>query len=118
MPLSREEILGRTLGNITVALPDESGTVIIRPLNRDEVIAVGRVAEDDEGDEGTARRHNLIVALGLVDPALSVADVEHWAANDLGNTVLAVANKIAEISGMTEGAGKSGLPRTRRKPRS
>ncbi len=115
MPLTREEILGRKLGNVELELPDGSGTVVVRPLNREETIAVGRVAEDDTSDAGTAARHDLITHLGLVDPALSLEDVQAWAANDVGGVVLAVATKIAEISGMVEGAGKSGVSRPRRK---
>jgi hypothetical protein len=113
MPLTREEILGRKLGHKTVELPDGSGTVVIRALSRNESLQVREAGPDQGGTLAAA--DNLILHLGLVDPALSLEDVIAWTESDAAGVPSAVSYAIAEISGMVEGAGKSRVPGVRRK---
>lgn len=103
--LTRAQILARKTGRDVATLPDGT-TVAVRALTRNEVL--------QSQELGTLiDRDNFIVATGMTDPKLSVEDVAAWAeAADAGDLV-AVSDRIAELSGLKEGAGKSGVPRTR-----
>jgi hypothetical protein len=105
--LTREEILARKLGRDVVELPD-GGTVEVRGLNRREAIAVGEV-------EAGLDRDALLISLGMVDPQMTVEDVLAWGAEDDSGTLEVVSRRIGELSRMVEGAGKSRVPRTRRR---
>jgi hypothetical protein len=98
--LTREQILARKIGKGTATLPDGS-TVAIRGLTRDEVLAA------QEGTDTSADRDNALVALGMIDPKLSIEDVAAWAAAGDAGDLVAVSEAIQELSGLTEGAGKS-----------
>lgn len=102
--LTREQILARKVGKDVVPLPG-GGTVAIRALTRDDVLATQQ-ADDVAGAD------NMIISLGLTDPKLSVDEVAQWAANDAAGDLVAVSDAIARISGLKEGAGKSGVPGT------
>jgi hypothetical protein len=108
--LSREEILARKV----TGLPTETytidgvGDVVIRGLTRNEGLAVQKC-------EDTEDRDNLVISAGLVEPRMSVDDVAEWAANEQAGCMTKLSNRIAELSGMVEGAGKSGVSRARRK---
>jgi hypothetical protein len=108
--LSRDEILNRKKAGNTekYALTDGSGEVEIRGLTRDEAL---QIAEADS----LADKDNLIMSLGLVNPAMSPADVAAWAGDETAGVLSGLSQRIAELSGMTEGAGKSGVPRARRR---
>lgn len=99
--LTREQILARKLGKGRATLPDGS-TVAIRALTRDEVIQAQEA-------ETVAEKDNLIISLGMTDPKLSVDDVAAWAAGGDAGDLVAVSNAIAAISGLEQGAGKSGM---------
>jgi hypothetical protein len=99
--LTREEILARATGGELVTLPS-GGQVKVRGLSRDEAVGV-------QERDGTAARDNYVIATGMLDPVLSEEDVAHWgqiegAAGDL----VEVSRAIGRLSGMDEGAGKSG----------
>lgn len=104
--LSRADILARKIGKGVATLPDGS-TVGIRGLTRDEVLTV------QEQSDSIARRDTLIVAAGMTDPKLSVDDVAAWAAAANAGDITAVSDAIAELSGLGQGAGKSGVPAPR-----
>jgi hypothetical protein len=99
--LTRAEILARKTGRGTATLPDGS-TVAIRALTRDEVLEMQ--ALEDLGD-----KDNFIIATGLVDPALSIDDVAAWAAAGDAGDLVAVSEAIAVLSGIRQGASKSGV---------
>jgi hypothetical protein len=109
--LTREQILARKQGHEVFDLPDGSGSVVVRGLNRREAL---HVAEIDDLRE----RDAFLIAAGLIDPALSPDDVLAWGDVDDTNTLEAVSRKIGELSGMVEGAGKSSVPSPRRRSRS
>lgn len=100
--LTREQILARKTGRGKATLPDGS-TVSIRALTRDEVLDM------QEGARTLAERDNLIVSLGMTDPQLSVEDVAAWAAAGAAGDLVTVSDAIAELSGLQQGAGKSGV---------
>jgi hypothetical protein len=101
--LTREQILNRKLGVGVATLPDGS-TVAIRALTRDEVLHA------QEGASTTAERDNFIIAAGMTEPKLSVEDVTAWATEADAGDLVAVSDAIAELSGLKQGAGKSGVP--------
>jgi hypothetical protein len=100
--LTRAQILARKTGKGTATLPDGT-TVGIRALTRDEVLTV-------QGIEDTADKDNFILSTGLTDPELSIDDVAAWAGSAGAGELVAVSEAIAELSGLSEGAGKSGVP--------
>jgi hypothetical protein len=109
--LTREEILARKMGQDVVQLPDGSGTVTVRGLNRREALTASGIEDHYERDA-------YLVASGLVDPAMTVDDVKAWGESDDTNTIEVVSRAIGGLSGMVEGAGKSGVSRPRRRSRS
>lgn len=87
------------------------GTVRVRGLTRVEVLSV-RKATDDEHLDGprilTLERKML--ALALVDPKLSEAEVGRWQSVAAAGELDPVSTKVQELSGLLEGAPKSGVP--------
>jgi hypothetical protein len=99
--LTREEILARKTGHGKATLPD--GTCVgIRALTRDEVLELQQLAEVGDKD-------NFLIATGMTDPKLSMGDVADWAAHADAGDLVAVSKAIAVLSGLDEGAGKSGV---------
>lgn len=103
--LSREQILARKTGAGTATLPDGS-TVAIRALTRDEVV---RGQEKPEHE-----RDIYYVWRGLVEPRLSYEEVKAWAESAPAGDLVAVAEAIAELSGLMQGAGKGAYKRPRK----
>lgn len=97
--LTREQILARKLGREVVELPDESGSVTVRGISRDEAIEMQEI-------EGTAARDTFVIATCLVEPKMSIEDVEAWAASDDAGTLKTVSEAIATLSRMTPAAQK------------
>lgn len=102
--LTRDQILARKTGRGTVTLPDGS-TVAIRALTREEVVR----AQDKPAHE----RSLYYIAAGMVEPALSLEEVKAWAESAPAGDLVAVEEGIAELSGLTEGAGKRAYKRPR-----
>jgi hypothetical protein len=100
--LTREEILARKTGKGVATLPDGS-TVEVRALTRNEVLA----AQDAPT---LAMKDNMIIAAGMTNPKLSVDEVSRWAETADAGDLVAVSDRIAELSGLKQGAGKSGVP--------
>lgn len=105
--LTREEILARAVGEEVVTLPS-GGQVRVRGLTRDEALEVQEA-------EGTAARDNITIARGLVEPALTVEEVAQWAKSAPAADSIEISRAVARLSGMVEGAGKSGPARSRRR---
>jgi hypothetical protein len=99
--LTREEILAKATGGEVVTLPS-GGQVKVRGLSRDEAVEL-------QTREGTAARDNFLIATGMTDPRMTEDDVAAWGKIEgaAGDTV-AVSETITRLSGMVEGAGKSG----------
>jgi len=110
MTLTREEILARKTGRGKAVLPDGS-TVGIRALTRDECLEMQEL-------KTIAAKDTFIIATGMTDPQLSVDDVAAWAAAGDAGDLVAVSQAISELSGLSEGAGKSRVPGVRGRSRS
>lgn len=82
------------------------GIVSVRGLTRGEVFATQKAGDT----EATERR---IVAIGMVDPPMNEDDVKQWQRNSPAGELEAVVDKIRELSGLGEGADKSGVPAVR-----
>lgn len=82
----------------------ESGTVTVRALTRNEVKALDKHKASDD--------HDLhILVAGLVDPeGLTLEEVTEWASEVPVGEYLAILQAINELSGVDEGAAKSGVP--------
>lgn len=105
--MTREAILARKLGRDTVEVPD-GGTVEVRGLNRREAMHVAGIDDHYERDV-------YLIATGMVDPAMTEEDVIAWGDQDDSGTLEVVSQRIGELSRMVEGAGKSRVPRARRR---
>lgn len=93
----------------TATIPSHAGDIVVRPLSRGEVLALK--AERAAGMT-LAEFEAHMVSTAIVRPPMTAAEVATWQANDKAGGVLAeVADKITEISGMSQGADKSGVPR-------
>jgi hypothetical protein len=85
------------------------GTVRVRGLNRAEAMIV----QGASGPEATERR---ILALGMVDPPMTEAEVGQWQKASPGGEIEPVSTKIAELSGMLDGAAKEVAKSLRSEP--
>lgn len=85
------------------------GTVRVRGLNRDESVSVAKI-------EDVALRDRHIIAIGMVDPRLSVSEVERWGKAATGGELEKVSRKIAELSGMLDDSAKEAVKNFRGEP--
>lgn len=85
------------------------GTVRVRGLSQAEAHMVEQV-------KGTAARERKILALGLVEPQLTEVEVGRWQAAAPSGEVTRAALKVAELSGMLEGADKEAYKSFRGEP--
>jgi len=76
------------------------GTVRVRALSRREAIRL-----EDCTDE--ASKQATIIAWGLVDPVLTVAEVMRWMDATPAGELQPVGTRIAELSGLLEDAPKA-----------
>jgi hypothetical protein len=88
-----------------------SGTVRVRGLSRVEVL-VQRKATDSEANLDGPRALVLerkMLALAMVDPQLTEAEVGQWQAAAGAGELQPLVELIQELSGLAEGAPKSGV---------
>lgn len=77
------------------------GTVRVRALNRGEVLLIQSLKV------GRAAAEQRMLSFGMVDPALSEAEVVQWQQASPAGEIEPVSDKIAELSGITKDAAKS-----------
>lgn len=84
------------------------GTVRVRGLSRVEVLHV-RKAADDAGLDGprTLTLERKMLALAMVDPELTEAEVGKWQAASGAGELNVVTDKVQELSGMKEDSAKA-----------
>ena len=99
--LTRDQILARVTGRGTATLPDGS-TVGIRALTREEVVHMQTLSDADSDAYALSRC--------LVDPVLSVDDAALFCATATAGDVQAIIADVQALSGLRQGAGKSGEP--------
>lgn len=102
--MDKETLLGMTLPQAEVEL-DGAGTVTVRGLSRWEMLHVGHVSEH----RGVADGEAVMFSLGLVDPALTEAEVKQWQRAAPSGLFNAINAKLKELSGHGDGADKSGV---------
>ena len=89
------------------------GKVRVRGLSRGEVFAMQK-SKADGGlkDEGAWERR--MVSVAMVAPKMTEDEVGDWQrTGTAGGDLESVTEKISELSGLSEGADKSGLPDVR-----
>lgn len=96
--LTREEILARKTGKGEATLPDGS-KVGVRALTRDEVLEMNKIQDLRDRD-------NFIVATGMVQPQLTAAEVAAWGAEGNAGDLVAITDRIAELSGLKKESPK------------
>ncbi len=97
--MDKELLFKERLPEDDVELPGV-GTVRVRGLNRDEAMSVGKI-----DDPAMKDRH--IIAIGMVDPRMSVSDVARWGKASVAGELEKVSRRIGELSGLLEGADKA-----------
>jgi hypothetical protein len=95
----KELLFKPSLPEAEVEIPGK-GTVRVRALSRSEAL----LCQKEDGVEAVERK---MLALALVDPALTEAEVGRWQKASAAGEMDPVSNKVAELSGMTEDAGKA-----------
>jgi hypothetical protein len=83
------------------------GTVRVRALSRAEVL---RVRSAVKGEEDAIKRQadleRKMLALAMVDPELTEAEVGQWQAASTAGEMEPVTDKVQELSGLLQGAAK------------
>lgn len=104
----KEKLLSRRIEEDDVEI-EGIGTVRVRGLTRGEVF----MTQQGKDTETMERK---IVALGMVDPPMNEDDVKTWQRNSPAGELEPVVDKIRELSGLGEGAQKSGVQDVRDEP--
>lgn len=107
----KERLLSRHIpeGDVELVVDGEVVTVRVRGLSRGEVFLVQTISDKEANDRA-------IVARGMVDPPMNDADVKQWQRSSPAGEIELVVAKIQELSGLAEGADKSGLQGVRDEP--
>lgn len=92
-----------TLRTTEVPLDDGELVVAVRALSRGEVAKAKKDFSKDQVE-------NALISLALVDPKLTPEEVAEWLDEAPAGDSVAVMSAVAELSGMSEGADKSGVP--------
>ena len=98
--ISKDQLLKGRLPERDVEIPDV-GTVRVRGLSRAEALECQKLAADVSDLECK------ILSFGLVDPALSPAEVGEWYGAAPAGEIDPVTTAIQELSGLGEGAAKT-----------
>lgn len=97
-----EELIAGDLGEGEYVTLPSGKTVKIRGLSRHELIFSGKGTEDS----ALIERRNVVAC--LIDPKLTIAQVEEWQRHSLaGGDFKVMSEKIRDLSGLGEGADKS-----------
>lgn len=106
---SVEALTAARLGEATVTI-ENIGDLIIRSLTRGQALALNDVESLEDKD-------NLMISMGVVNPKLSIEQVQAWAENAPAGELGPVSEAIARLSGMTRDSGKDAtksVPRRRK----
>lgn len=87
-----------------VDLPS-GGRVKVRGLTRREQMVIGKASN---GDPLEYEPH--LLASCVVEPPMSVESAQRFVQNARVGDVSAISDRIRDLSGMSEGAAKSGVP--------
>lgn len=110
--MDKELLLKRTAAGRTREVPiDGLGVVTVRALSRGEV----KRAKAEAGDDDEAEAN--LISMALVDPVMTPVEVAEWLDGAPAGDSVAVSDAILDLSGMSEGAQKSGVPGVRQRRR-
>lgn len=101
--MDKETLFKRRAADTLDTVDLEDFVVTVRGLTHDEV-------EMAQKFDDSAKRDRLLVVMGMVDPVLTPADVEEWFKIAPAGDLVRVLEKLAQLSGLDEGAGKSRVP--------
>jgi len=100
--ISKDALLAARFPEADVELPTLDGTVRVRALSRAEVFRVQKMKDVEESE----RR---ILAFAMLDPVLTVAEVQRWQDASPAGELEPVVDKIRELSGLTTQAEKEAV---------
>lgn len=103
MTVDKELLFKPRLPEADVDVPGV-GTVRVRALSRVEALSIQNVKDGPGRVEAIERK---MLALALVDPELTEAEVGKWQKASAAGELEPVTNKISELSGMTDDAAKA-----------
>lgn len=81
------------------------GAITVRGLSRFELLLAGKLADD----KGTASMEQHMLSMAMVDPEMSVKDVEAWQKASPAGEMAPIVALVNRLSGVGQGADKSGL---------
>lgn len=113
---SVDELMLSTLDEDDVELPN--GQVVrVRALSRSEVLRIQKSTRGSDGATDAAAIERMTLALGMVQPRLTEAQVGAWqAATKAGDHIGRATARIRELSGMDEDAPKEAYKSDRGEP--
>lgn len=98
MTFDKELLFKERLPQEEIEIPGV-GTVTVRGLNREEAFKC-------QGGADVATIERRMLAMGMVDPKLTENEVKRWQKAAPAGELEPIAEKISELSGMTQGAAK------------
>lgn len=106
MGFDKELLFKTALAEGTVALPGK-GTVTVRGLTRGEVMRLrSSVKSISDAIKRSAELEAKMLALAMVDPELTVAEVKQWQEASPAGEIEHVVQRVNELSGLVDGAAK------------
>jgi hypothetical protein len=112
--LDKSRLTSQTLPEDDVTLAE--GKVRVRGLSRGEVFAMHE-AKKSGGLKTEGEWERRMVSIALVAPEMTEDEVGAWQrTGTAGGDLEKVTSKISELSGLSEGADKSGVPDVRDEP--
>jgi len=82
------------------------GTVLVRAMNRGELLMGGKLGEEGRNQAAMER---YVLSSCMVDPEMTLEDVDAWMAAAPAMEIQPVVQKINELSGVGRDAAKSDL---------
>jgi hypothetical protein len=98
--MDKSQLLASRVGTEPYEIPGV-GTITIRGLSREQMHEAGKHA-----DEGVAGMEAIMLAHGLVEPALTVDEVRQWQANSPAGEIQPIVERINVISGVAGASQK------------
>lgn len=98
--MDKAQLLASRIGQDTIEIPGV-GTVTVRGLSRQEMLDAGDLA-----DQGVAVMERAMLSAGMVDPQLTVDEVEQWQRVSPANEIQPIVQRINELSGVSKEAAK------------
>lgn len=98
----KDALFASSLPEADVDIPGK-GTVRVRALTRAEAMSMQQVRP---GPDRVAVIERKMLALALVDPEMTEAEVGRWQKASTAGEMERVGKKVQELSGMTDGAAK------------